>query len=334
MLMRATEDMLPAFRLSIVLGVACFGSLSGLAQTTVTPPVPIAIIPVEGVELTGAISVAEGKAMIGVSGTVTAGEHAATVTLPHRGNLRVCATTKVTLTADSGASIRSAPVAEGSDPATGATAPAGLMMALDRGALEANFATGQNSDVILTPDFRILISGPGIAAVRVRLGPQGDTCVDNQGPNAPYVTVSSVFEGGVYRVQPGQRVMFQRGRLNEVVDDEKESCGCPAEPVAAGGNEFPVAQSAGLTARPAPIANPGAGAGNSASEPKVTAELNARQASEHAATPVEAKAQPAVEPATAEHDSNPDPAKTAAQPAKKDSVFSRIGRFFRKLFGG
>jgi len=39
--------------------------------------------------------------------------------------------------------------------------------------------------------------------VKVRLGAQGDTCVDNAGVNVSYVLVSSVFEGGAYRVQPG-----------------------------------------------------------------------------------------------------------------------------------
>jgi len=72
--------------------------------------------------------------------------------------------------------------------------------------------------------------------VKVRLGQQGDTCVDNSGTDGPYVLVSSVFEGGAYRVQPGQRVMFQHGSLREVVDEEKESCGCP--PAAAKGMSF------------------------------------------------------------------------------------------------
>ena len=34
-------------------------------------------------------------------------------------------------------------------------------MALDHGAVEASFATGQNSDILLTPDFRILIAQKG-----------------------------------------------------------------------------------------------------------------------------------------------------------------------------
>jgi hypothetical protein len=279
---------------------------------------PIAIVPVEGVELTGAMDVAEGKAVIAASGSVTAGEHAATITLPHRGNLRLCATTKVGLTADS-----SVPV---SAEASGAP---GLMMALDRGAIEANFATGANSDVILTPDFRIIISGPGTAAVQVRLGAKGDTCVDNRGPNAPYVTVSSVFEGGVYRVQADQRVMFQHGSLREVVDNEKESCGCPPElpkamPGTGTGNEFPVAQSAGLAPLPAVPPNaapPGVQAA------QVTAQLG-YDGAKSGAGPETAKAAVEVSAPVAA------PAVPAPKPAEKRGFFSGIGRFFRRLFGG
>ncbi len=54
-------------------------------------------------------------------------------------------------------------------------------MALDHGAVEASFATGRTSDIVLTPDFRILIGGPGAAEAKVRLAPHGDTCVDNPG---------------------------------------------------------------------------------------------------------------------------------------------------------
>jgi hypothetical protein len=56
--------------------------------------------------------------------------------------------------------------------------------------------------------------------------------------NAPYVLVTSVFGDGDYRVQPGQRVMFEHGSMREVVDNEKEPCGCPP-PLHPGTNEFP-----------------------------------------------------------------------------------------------
>jgi hypothetical protein len=291
-------------------GLVAFSPHMAGAQTA-----PIAIVPIEGVQLTGALNVADGKAMISTSGSVTAGDHAATIALPHRGSLRICATTKVNLTSDS-----SVPAAK-PEAVTSPAVPAqpGLMMALDRGALEANFATGQNSDVILTPDFRILISGPGTAAVQVRLGEKGDTCVDNRGPNAPYVTVSSIFDGGVYRVQPDQRVMFEHGSLREVVDSEKESCGCPQEAPAPmlQGNAFPVAQSEGLAPLPAPPPN---ATEKGVVHAKATVQLNREDAAAEAMAapvpPVPVTVAPAVN-----------------SPAKA-GFFSRVGHFFKKLFGG
>ncbi len=181
------------------------------ATTDKVPAGPIAIVTVNGPDVsanptvTGALEISGGKAMIVASGSITAGDRTTTVVLPHRGTLRVCASTTVNLAADS------------SMPAVDA---AGLLIAIDHGALETSYATGQNADIILTPHFRILIGGPGASELKVRLGDDGDTCVDNIGTNAPYVVVTSLFEGGLYRVQPGQRVMFQRGSLSQVVDNE------------------------------------------------------------------------------------------------------------------
>jgi hypothetical protein len=285
---------------------------------------PIAIVPVQGVTVAGALEIADGKAVIAGSGSVTAGEHAATIMLPHRGNLRICPTTKISLTADS--SVGTSAATNPASLQTPAESP-GLMMALDRGALEAGFATGKNSDVILTPDFRIVISGPGTASVQVRLGEKGDTCVDNRGANAPYVTVSSIFDGGVYRVQPDQRVMFQHGSLHEVVDQEKESCGCPPElpptsTAAAPANAFPVAQSEGLAPLPAPPPN--------ANKPGVVNAQATAQLSYAGDKPEEAKATVQIATPVA---AAPAPGPTP-KPEAKRGFFGSIGHFFRTLFGG
>jgi hypothetical protein len=283
------------------------------AQSDVSAP-PIAIVPVEGVKLTGTINVEEGKANLDKGGTIAAGAHAATITLPHRGNLRLCATSKVTLTADS--SIASS-LPAGEEP--------GLMMALDRGALEASFSTGQNSDVILTPDFRIVISGPGTASVQVRLGPGGDTCVDNRGPDAPYVSVSSIFDGGFYRVHPDQRVLFEGGKLGEVVDTEKEPCGCPPETPAPTGsyNDFPLAQSEGLAPSPPPRAN-AAAPGVIGAQATVQLSYDGTKPTEAAAS---AKTAETVLPP-------PPPVPPAPKPKAKGGFFHHLGNFFRNLFGG
>jgi len=179
---------------------------------------PIAYVPTEGVSLSGSLSVENGKASIGNNGTVTAGEQTAHLSLTRGGEVRLCASTKVHLSKDASANS--------SDPA----ADSALMIALDRGALEASYTPGKYSDVLLTPDLRILISGPGKADFKIRVNQQGDTCIDNHGADAPYVTVTSQFEGGVYRVQPNQRVLIEHGSLEKVVDNEAEACGCPAPP--------------------------------------------------------------------------------------------------------
>lgn len=165
-----------------------------------------------GVQVSGDVRVGDGEMQLGNGSTITAGPETVPITLTRGGDLKLCATTTVHLARD-----RSVQAADAS----------GLMLGLDRGAIEARYETGKYSDVLLTPDLRILISGPGEADLSIRVSRQGDTCIDNRGANAPYITVTSQLEGGLYRVQPGQHVSFQHGSLRDVVDTEREPCGCP-----------------------------------------------------------------------------------------------------------
>lgn len=308
----------------VAFGVLLATSLS--AQSITNPPAaattaiavtagPIAIVPLndkdpsQSATVTGALEVTAGKAIIAASGTVTSSSATTDVILPHRGTLRVCAATSVKLASDSSVPAGDAP---------------GLMMAMDHGAIEASFATGRNADVLLTPDFRILIGGPGAADVKVRLGQHGDTCVDNPGVNAPYVLVTSVFDGSAYRVQPGQRVMFQHGDVHEAVDHEKEPCGCPAQP-RPGSNDFPMAQSAGLAPLPASTPAPVKPAANAQlTEPLVY------KSAEPSPQPV-AQVASATTAANTAQGAAPAPKTQAHQ--KKPGFFGRIGRFFRRIFG-
>ncbi len=256
----------------------------------------------------------KGRAYITSSGAITAGADPAQVTLPYRGTLRVCPSTTVRLTVDASAPAKEVP---------------GLQIALDGGAVEASFAVTRNSDVVLTPNFRIMIGTPGASEVKIRLGQNGDTCVDNSGANAPYVVVTSVFDTGLYRVQPGQRVMFEHGDLHTVVDQEKEPCGCP--PPGQKPNEFPLAQSEGLTPLPAlpppttptPSKQP-AGSG----EGSTTLVYNApgNQTPQPAAIPQPPAAPPTVTAPAAQ-------VKTPQPEQKKPGFFKRIGRFFKRVFG-
>ena len=311
----------PTFRitsagiLALTTGLLC-AQTAPAPQAAATPAAatdaaPIAIVPLDSknpdaaAKVTGALEVSQGRAVIVASGAITSGNQTTEVVLPHRGVLRVCASTTVKLAADSS-------VPAGETP--------GLMLAMDHGALELSFATsaaaGRNADFLMTPDFRILIGGPGAVEVKVRLSQHGDTCVDNAGVNAPYVLVTSVFDGGNYRVQPGQRVMFEHGSLREVVDNEKEPCGCPP-PLHPGTNEFPVAQSAGL----APLPKPAPNAVSLTSATPEALEPLVYNSADHAAKPA-AEATPA-----------PSAAATKPLAKKKPGFFGGIGKFFRHLFG-
>lgn len=283
-------------------------------QTGAIAQRPIAIVPLDAniagaaAEVTGGLQVLNGRAFIASSGAVTAGSRATEVTLPYRGTLKVCTSTTVKLSADTSVPAGDVP---------------GLLIAMDHGAIEASLKTGPNADIVLTPDFRILIGGPGTADLKVRLGRGGDTCVDNAGANAPYVVVTGLFDNGLYRVQPGQRVLFEHGSLNQVVDNEKEPCGCPAPPT--GSNAFPLAQSEGLEplAKPAPAPPDQSGAVAPAVAPLVYS------SAEHAPKPApvtQATAVPAPGPP-------PNPAANSLARKKKPGFFRRIGRFFKRVFG-
>ena len=306
---RAPAASVPTQAIQVQNGVA-----NGPAQPGPAEKGPIAIVPLDSKEpgsasmVTGALQVANGRAMIASSGAVTSGATTTEVTLPHRGMLRVCASTTVKLAVD-------ASVPAGEVP--------GLMMVFDHGAIEASFATGRNSDIVLTPDFRILIGSPGAANLKLRLGQHGDTCVDNAGINAPYVLVTSVFDGSVYRVQPGQRVMFQHGSLFEVVDQEKEPCGCP-EPPKPNSNEFPLAQSAGL----APLAPPGPPGVAPAGAPSGATDTFVYKSGQHQPDPeVSVKATPHKKAKAVLGENKQETTQ------KKPGFFNRMGHFLRRLFG-
>jgi len=278
---------------------------------------PIAIVPLDSaipgaaISVGGAMQVWKGRAYITTNGAITAGPATAQVTLPYRGTLRVCPATTVRLSVDTSAPSGEIP---------------GLLIALDGGALEASFAIARNSDVVLTPNFRIMIDGSGASEVKVRLGQDGDTCVDNSGANAPYVVVTSVFDSGLYRVQPGQRVMFEHGDLHTVVDQEKEPCGCP--PAGQKGNEFPLAQSEGMV--PPTNLPP-------------TTQTNQPPGSGTGTTTLVYNAPGNKTPQVAPIPQPPSPPQTTASPAsqtrelqpqqKKPGFFTRIGHFFKRVFG-
>jgi hypothetical protein len=311
-----------ALAIAIRCSMAC-----GLAPMPVSAAVGqqlIGYVSSKDADISGAADTIEGHAVLAGSAIITAKDHTAPITLSRGGVLRVCQTTAVHI--DAGRSAQS-------------SAP--LMLSFDRGAIELQMPAIE-PDVVITPDFRIGIRAAGPLDLQMRVARNGDTCVDNRGPQAPTLLFSDALGVATYELLPGQHVLFEHGSLREVVDHERTPCGCPdsagmsiadallaARPAAPSGTEehpFPAALSEGLTPDAPPAAAvPQSAPGETHTQIATSLTYSAPNASTTAGATAPA---PAQNPA-----STPSPA--PQQPtAKKHGVFHAVGHFFRKVFGG
>ncbi len=314
---------------------------------------PIGTVGVQDATVSGALEVSNGRAVLVGNTTVKARDHATDVTLSRGGEVLVCSTSGLHLTAGKTAA-----------------GPTPLMLALDRGAMEIRMAAMQN-DIVMTPDLRFSMHGAGMLDLRIRVAPNGDTCVENRGDKAPALSVADQFGQSSYELKPDQHVLFERGSLKEVVDHESSPCGCPPEPVvsvadsgvtsstpaalgtavsakaAEDQHPFPAAVSAGLAP---PSSVPQAQPGSLHAQVSTAMTYNADEAASSnttsssapgATSPSVSKPTPALQP------ENPTPASAApVQPVSVAQapppppapsgghVFRSIGHFFKRLFGG
>jgi hypothetical protein len=160
-------------------------------------------------------------------------------------------------------------------------------------------------------------------------------------------------------VLPDQRVNFQHGSLREVVDHEPELCGCPTVPVTsvastgatttnpappgrpvggpsstASDTAFPIAESEGLAAPPAPRATPVVPPGETHAQ--VTVPLTYNGENPAPAPPAPPAPAPTPQAASSASPSTAQPEVASAPPVpstNQGGLFHRIGHFFSKIFG-
>jgi hypothetical protein len=227
-------------RVGLAIAVGCL-VVGGGARVIAQQPAAVQVmgtVATRDALVTGGLEVKGDKARLMSNASVTAYDHTAQVKLERGGEVLVCATSEFHL------------LHSGTGNA--------LLFGLDRGAIELHTPT-EGPDVILTPDIRFSVEAKGNYDLRIRVTRDGDTCVQNAGKKAPVLMLNDAFSRASYRLMAGQHVLFEKGNLHEVVDNEKSPCGCPgpekpeqvadnASPAtkAAAANPFPAAESEGL----------------------------------------------------------------------------------------
>lgn len=196
-----------------------------VASLTPTPE-PI----VKAVRAEGPLTLAANAASVGSS--FTAGADTAVISLSSGGEVRVCPGTTLSITPSQNKH--------------------NLLLGMNTGALEAHLQLDASSDSVMTPDFRILLVGPGEFHYAFSADSQGNTCVRALPGNTASAIVTELLGDRTYQVKATDQLVFHGGQLDRVDMAVPLECGCPpARPaVERASNDLPVENQAASRALP------------------------------------------------------------------------------------
>ena len=145
--------------------------------------------------------------------SITADDNTVVLRLKRTGDVYVCPQTSVSLV-----EARTGP---------------DVTLAINNGGLETHLALKDSADEVVTPDFRILLRGPGEFNYAIRADTRGNTCVRTLPGNTASAIIYELMGDGKYEAQVSDQVIFRDGKLSvEPTVSRSQSvlpveCGCP-----------------------------------------------------------------------------------------------------------
>ncbi len=173
---------------------------SGVPSLTSTPQPAVSVVRADGPL---ALAGNHGNA----ASSVTAGPDTAILRLSSGGEVHVCPGTTLSVTPSQNQH--------------------NVMFGLNTGAMEAHFGLDASSDTVMTPDFRILLVGPGQFHYAISADNQGNTCVRALPGNTASAIVNELIGDRTYQVKATDQLVFRAGQLDRVDMSVPLECGCP-----------------------------------------------------------------------------------------------------------